>query len=288
MRVMTSAPEDPAAVFDAWYAAMTDAPVKDEIVQRHLGLPPTLLSTSTLSWQGIDDVATELSLKPTDLLVDLACGRGGYGLELASRVGARLIGIDIAPTAVESARALAARRDIESRFHVGDLVATGLDDEVADAVVVVDAIQFPTRPSDAYAEIFRILQPGGRVVLTCWEPRDRADRELPGFLLGVDLSDGLSKAGFAEVRVHEHEEWRDAERSMWTEAAGLDPGDDRALMSFHEEALRALPVLGRLRRVLAVARRPGAESPSEMAGPGTPEVVGSSPSAPVFPSGDGR
>jgi hypothetical protein len=31
---------------------MTGSPVKDEIQQRHLGLPPHLLSTSQLSWEG--------------------------------------------------------------------------------------------------------------------------------------------------------------------------------------------------------------------------------------------
>jgi SAM-dependent methyltransferase len=250
--------DDLAASFDAWYDAMTDAPAKDAIVQRHLGLPPDLLSTSTLSWQGIEQVAAELSLDATELLVDLACGRGGYGLELASRTGARLIGIDIAPAAIRAARELASRRGIECDFRVGDLVASGLPDGVADAVMVVDAIQFPTRPSGAYEEIFRILRPGGRVVLTCWEPLDREDAALPAILRDVDLSRGLSEAGFVDVDVQEHDEWRVAERAMWTDAAELEPGDDEALASLHEEAVRALPVLDHVRRVLGVGRRPAA------------------------------
>ena len=98
-----------AASFEKWYADMTAAPAKDEIQQRHLGLPPHLLSTSLLTWHGIEEVAEALQLAPGDLLVDLACGRGGYGLELASRTRARLLGIDFAPSALEAARTMRKR-----------------------------------------------------------------------------------------------------------------------------------------------------------------------------------
>ena len=43
---------------------------------------------------------------------------------------------------------------------------------------------------------------------------------------------------------------------MWEEAAGLEPGDDPALRSFHEEALRSPPVLDLTRRVMASATAP--------------------------------
>jgi hypothetical protein len=46
-----------AEYFDGWYADMTGTPVKDEIQQRHLGLPPHLLSTSLLGWDGIAEAA---------------------------------------------------------------------------------------------------------------------------------------------------------------------------------------------------------------------------------------
>jgi hypothetical protein len=43
---------------------MTGSPVKDEIQQRHLGLPPYLLSTSLLGWDGIAEAAAGLRLVP--------------------------------------------------------------------------------------------------------------------------------------------------------------------------------------------------------------------------------
>jgi SAM-dependent methyltransferase len=93
-----------ARYFDGWYAGMAGSPVKDEIQQRHLGLPPGLPSTSLLTWAGIADVTAALRLSRGDTLFDLACSRGGYGLEIAARTGARLVGIDFSAEAVRQAR----------------------------------------------------------------------------------------------------------------------------------------------------------------------------------------
>jgi 2-polyprenyl-3-methyl-5-hydroxy-6-metoxy-1,4-benzoquinol methylase len=113
-----------AEYFDGWYADMIASPVKDEIQQRHLGLPPHLLSTSLLGWEGIAEAVAELRLSPGDTLVDLACGRGGYGLEIAGRTGARLIGVDFSAEAVRQAREHARRLGAAAEFGIGDLAAT--------------------------------------------------------------------------------------------------------------------------------------------------------------------
>ncbi len=149
---------------------MVGSPIKDEIEQRHLGLPADLLSTSLLSWEGIAEVVAELRLSPGDTLLDLACGRGGYGLEIAARTGARLVGVDFSAEAVRQASEQARRLGRAADFRTGDLAATGLGDGSVYAVVCVDAIQFAEEPSAAYAELRRVLAPGGRAVLTCWEP----------------------------------------------------------------------------------------------------------------------
>lgn len=256
LELMVEAHKELAAYFEKWYADMTGASVKDAIQQRHLGLPPHLLSTSMLTWHGIAEVAEALRLTPGDLLVDLACGRGGYGLELAWRTGVRLIGIDFAPSALQTARGAAATRGMDADYRLGDLVATGLSDGVADAVVVIDALQFPSDPAAAYREIARILRPGGRVVLTCWEAVDPDDAAVPERIRKVDLRSGLEDAGLVDIQVRARPDWRVAERAMWAEAAALDPGADAALLSFHEEGVRVLRHFDRARRVIATAMSP--------------------------------
>lgn len=246
-----------ADYFDGWYAAMTGSTAKDEIQQRHLGLPPGLLSTSLLGWDGIAEVVTALRLAPGGTLLDLACGRGGYGLEVARRTGARLVGVDFSAEAVRQATALAGRdASSTATFLVGDLAATGLPDGSADAVLCIDAVQFADDPAAVYTELRRVLRPGGRVALTSWEAVDASDDHVPERLRRVDLADGLHGAGLVDVEVRERPAWTRAEHAMWAEAAALDPGDDPALQSFHEEGVRAAGLRGRLRRVLGTATAP--------------------------------
>jgi ubiquinone/menaquinone biosynthesis C-methylase UbiE len=149
-----------SAYFDQWYAEMVDSPVKDRIERRHLGLPPHLLSTSLLGWDGIAEVVEVLRLSPGGTLLDLACGRGGYGLEISARTGANVVGVDFSAEAIRQARELAL--GLPAEFRVGDLAATGLAAGSADAVLCVDAIQFAEQPAAAYAELRRVLAPGGR------------------------------------------------------------------------------------------------------------------------------
>ena len=56
--------------------------------------------------------------------------------------------------------------------------------------------------------------------------------------------------------VRDRPAWQDTERAMWAEGAALDPGDDPALISFHEEGLGAPAVIALTRRVMATATAP--------------------------------
>jgi len=227
-------------------------------MQRHLDLPRQLVTTSTIPWLGIAELEAALHLASGDTLLDLACGRGGIGLELAARTGCRLIGVDFSVEAVQQARDTAQRLNRSGEFHVGDLTATGLDAGSVDAVLCVDSIQFADPPEAAYREMRRVLAPGGRVLLTGWEARDHYDDRLPARLQGVDLGAGLAAVGCVDIQVREQPTWRIVEQAMWQEAAQLDPGDDAALQSFHDEGVRSLKTFDLLRRVSATATVPEA------------------------------
>ena len=244
-----------AEYFDEWYGNMAGRAPRDEFHQRHLGLPPHLLSTSLLTWDGIAEVVDALRLPPAADLLDLACGRGGYGLEIAARTGARLVGVDFSAEAIRQATQNAQRAGATARFEVGELAATGLPSQSFAGAVCVDAIQFDPRP-ETFAELRRVLRPGGRVVLTTWEAWDRADERVVPRLRAVDTEAGLGGAGFVDVEVRERPEWRAAERAMWEEAAALDPGDDPDLRSLHDEGVRVLAQFDGVRRVLAAATAP--------------------------------
>jgi SAM-dependent methyltransferase len=255
VQVTQPAPQS-AEYFDNWYADMASSGSSDEIQQRHLGLPAHLLSTSLLTWDGIGEVAQALELAGGSVLLDLACGRGGYGLEVAGRTGARLIGVDFSAEALRQARQQAAQLDRNAEFRLGDLTATGMDAGSVTAVLCVDAVQFADPIEASFAEMRRVLTPGGRAVVTGWEALDPADERVPDRIRQINLAVGLAEAGFAAVEVLDRPDWRERERAMWEEAAGLDPGTDPSLQSFHDEGVRVLPTFPLIRRVLAIAVAP--------------------------------
>ena len=114
----------------------------------------------------------------------------------------------------------------------------------------------PGRAAGAYGEIRRVLKPGGRVVLTCWEPLDRNDERLSLWVRRANLSAGLHQAGFTDVEVRDRPSWLAREHALWEATVTLAPGDDPALRSFHAEGVKSLQWTALLRRVLAAATNP--------------------------------
>jgi len=250
--------EPDADYFSSWYADMGQVPDKDRLWTRLLGLPPHVLSTSALTGPALDEVAGILRLDPGDVLLDLACGRAGYGLELAARSGARLIGLDFAEPAIVQARANADRLGLDDRadLRVGDMTATGLPPASVSAVLCVDAAQFPPDFGATFVEAHRVLRPGGVAVFTGWEARDPQDPAASDRIRRVDLATGLRSAGFTEVDVTSREDWLEAEQAAWRAIVALPASDDPAMQSLQAEGRRSIERADVHRRVLGVGRRP--------------------------------
>jgi ubiquinone/menaquinone biosynthesis C-methylase UbiE len=246
-----------AGYFDQWYADIAESTSRDAIVARVLGLPAHLRSTSLLTWQGIAELTDRLRVPHGGLLLDIACGRGGYGIEIAHRTGARLIGVDFSATALRQAAAAAAERLPAGRaeFRVGTLLETGLPDATADAVMCVDALQFGEPPLAGLHEFRRVLKPGGRLALTCWEAVDPGDPLVPPRIHAVHLRRDLTAAGFADVEVERRADWRQTEHTLW-EAVAAQTEPDAAMRSLQEEGRRALEIFGSLHRMFATATAP--------------------------------
>jgi cyclopropane fatty-acyl-phospholipid synthase-like methyltransferase len=247
-----------AEYFNQWFADIARSDTRERLFSEGLGVPLEVGPSNLVPLDGLHAVASALRLEPGGLLIDLACGRGGPGMWVARECEAELIGIDFSAEAVVQASARRALFGLGSSatFAVGELESTGLSAGSADAVMCIDAFQFAHDGVQAAHEIRRVLRSGGRVALTCWEPVDRDDDSLSERLRVVDLQDSLEQAGFTEIDRTERPDWEVPARALWETAVDMDPGDDPALQSTHDEAKRTLATWDRKVRVMATATAP--------------------------------
>jgi ubiquinone/menaquinone biosynthesis C-methylase UbiE len=221
-------------------------------------LPAEVEPFSFVTVAALEEIATTLRLAAGELLVDLACGRGGPGMWVARCTGARLVGVDFSAVALTQARLRVGAFQLTggAEFRVGELDATGLVDAGADGLMCVDSVQFASDAGRAAREAWRVLRPGRRLVFTSWEPREGAHRHVPEVFARLDFDGLLRAAGFTEVRVAEREAWHQRQHAVYQQALAADPGDDPALERMRSEATRMLPLMPLLRRVIITAVRP--------------------------------
>ena len=124
--------------------------------------PAGLDTYSWVSRTELRQVAEQVARTDSRVIVDLGCGRGGPGLWVAGTTGTRLIGVDIAESALERARRLAGHLGVmDAEFRVGSFEATGLSDSAADLVMSFDAFLFTPDKQAAFRAGPRAA-PGGR------------------------------------------------------------------------------------------------------------------------------
>lgn len=164
--------QDWAKRFDDSYTP-AESPTRQAVMREALGdeYPEGLDPNSFVTLSELQRYARDLRVGDGDLLADAACGRGGPGLWVAAQTGARLVGIDFAPSAIEYARdrAEAAGMSDRAEFRVARFEETGLADAAADAIMSVDALIFSEDKPAAVRELHRILRPGGRFVFSSWD-----------------------------------------------------------------------------------------------------------------------
>ena len=106
-------------------------------------------------------------------VMDLGSGDGTTALP-AARLGADVVGVDIAGNLVEAGNARARSLGLTNcRFRQGDASDLGeFADDGFDLVISIFGAMFAPRPFDVAKEVVRVTRSGGRIVMGNWIPDD--------------------------------------------------------------------------------------------------------------------
>lgn len=156
-----------------------------------------------------------LSLEPGEKVLDLGCGRGTETIEAARLVqpNGAAWGLDLTPKMIDTARAKALAAGVGNvEFVLGSMQAIPLPDAYLDAVISNCAINHVEDKTAVYREIYRVLKPGGRFIVSdimTEEPLPQEVREDPeavadcfgGAVTIREYEEALSLAGFESTQV---------------------------------------------------------------------------------------
>jgi len=160
-------------------------------------------------WEVFELLVHEGDLRGRRIL-DVGCGTGRLAAALAERASAKVWGVDPSPEMLAVARTRVPKGVALKRARAERLPFKDAWFERAALTLVVHVLDRPR----AFAEIRRVLQPGGRLVFATFDPAHVRDYWLNRYfpsILELDLArfapaevlvDELRAAGFAEARAH--------------------------------------------------------------------------------------
>jgi ubiquinone/menaquinone biosynthesis C-methylase UbiE len=121
------------------------------------------------SAKGAEEFVNRLAISPGMRVLDVACGTGNLAIP-ASRRGAQVTGVDIAPNLLDQARQRAAGQGLSATFEEGDAEQLPYPDGQFDLVMSMFGAMFAPRPERVSSELARVCRQRGTMVMANWTP----------------------------------------------------------------------------------------------------------------------
>lgn len=120
-------------------------------------------------------LAERAAIAAHDHVLDAGCGMGGSAIWLAETYGAQVVGIALSRSQLREARRAAAQRRVDHlvSFSRQDYTALALEDASFDVVWAFESVCHALCKRDFLVEAFRVLRPGGRLVMADYFRRAR-------------------------------------------------------------------------------------------------------------------
>jgi SAM-dependent methyltransferase len=164
---------------------------------------------------GCGNPVTLASLKEGETVLDLGSGAGFDCFLASSKVGDRgkIIGVDMTPEMVEKARENARNGNYTNvEFRLGEIENLPVADNFVDAVISNCVINLSPNKKRVFAEAFRALKPGGRLMVSdivlLKELPDYIRNSIQayvgcvaGAMLKDDYLNAVREAGFQDVQI---------------------------------------------------------------------------------------
>ena len=113
--------------------------------------------------------------KPGEWVLDVACGTGSVARHVAPMVGreGKVVALDISPAMLAVARAQPVPPGVTIEWREGNAVRLDLPADAFDLVLCQQGLQFFPDRAASVREMRRVLQNGGRVVISVWQALQR-------------------------------------------------------------------------------------------------------------------
>ncbi len=114
-----------------------------------------------------ETLARRAGITPDDDVLDAGCGVGGSSLYLAREFGCSVAGISISPAQINQANRYARDEGLSDRvrFVEQDFTRTNFPDGSFSVIWAVESVCHANEKADFLREAFRLLRPGGRLIL---------------------------------------------------------------------------------------------------------------------------